>query len=69
MLTKVGLGEAGKTSLINSLVDTRQSHSSPDITDGITIRDWEIDLGSESSLTFSMWDFGECLLGAIFVLL
>lgn len=56
-LMLVGLGEAGKTSLLNSLSYTGD-HESPQLTDGINIRDWSIDLPDNSQLTFSMWDFG-----------
>ena len=53
----VGLGEAGKTSLLNALINKRQSKEKPKITDGIDIRDWVVDLEDQSQLTYSMWDF------------
>lgn len=40
-LMLVGLGEAGKTSLLNSLSHTGD-HECPQLTDGINIRDWNI---------------------------
>jgi GTPase SAR1 family protein len=53
----VGLGEAGKTSLLNAL---RKENNTEElqVTDGISIKDWEIILQDNSKLTFSMWDFG-----------
>ena len=56
-LMLVGLGEAGKTSLLNALINKRQSKERPKITDGIDIRDWVVDLEDQSQLTYSMWDF------------
>lgn len=58
-LMLVGLGEAGKTSLINSMVDG-YTLIRPEITDGIVIRDWNIPLPDNTELTYSIWDFGEC---------
>jgi GTPase SAR1 family protein len=55
---KVGLGEAGKTSLLNA-ISKKSEHDSPDITDGINIKEWEINLPDKTTLTFSMWDFGK----------
>ena len=56
-LMLVGLGEAGKTSLVNSLMNKAQTHSRPDITDGIDIKNWVVDLPDNTSLTYSIWDF------------
>jgi hypothetical protein len=55
-------GEAGKTSLLNCLLsssDVYATHNAPDITDGINIKDWIIDLPDQTQLTYSMWDFGK----------
>lgn len=57
-LMLVGLGEAGKTSLVNSLIEKSNHMGRPDITDGISIRDWAIKLPDQSDLTYSIWDFG-----------
>jgi hypothetical protein len=56
-LMLVGLGEAGKTSLLNALI-RRSEHDAPDITDGINIKEWVVDLPDQTTLTYSMWDFG-----------
>ncbi|RMZ98086.1 serine threonine- kinase pats1 [Brachionus plicatilis] len=42
-LMLVGLGEAGKTSLMNALISSSRSRR-PQLTDGIDIKDWSIDL-------------------------
>jgi Leucine-rich repeat (LRR) protein len=57
-LMLVGLGEAGKTSLVNSLTTKSNTHQRPTITDGIDIKDWIVQLPDKSDLTFSIWDFG-----------
>jgi hypothetical protein len=54
---KVGLGEAGKTSLLNSLMN-KVGAQRPEITDGIDITEWSIDLEDKTKLVYSMWDFG-----------
>ena len=58
-LMLVGLGEAGKTSLVNSLIKTSNSQNldRPLITDGIDIKDWDVELPDKSRLTYSIWDF------------
>ena len=56
-LMLVGLGEAGKTSLMNALISSSHSRK-PQLTDGIDIKDWSIDLPDSSKLTYSIWDFG-----------
>lgn len=58
-LMLVGLGEAGKTSLLNSLIDSSNHSIKPTITDGIVIKDWTIELPDRTNLTYSMWDFGK----------
>ncbi len=58
LIFKVGLGEAGKTSLLNAL-SKKDEHDSPDITDGINIKEWEINLPDNTTITYSMWDFGK----------
>ncbi len=68
-LMLVGLGEAGKTSLVNSLMIRSSKHNRPQITDGIDIRDWSVDLPDETSLTFSIWDFGKFLFDFKFFLI
>ena len=57
-LMLVGLGEAGKTSLVNSLIERSNYMSRPDITDGISINDWTIKLPDQTDLIYSIWDFG-----------
>ncbi|RNA31792.1 serine threonine- kinase pats1 [Brachionus plicatilis] len=54
-LMLVGLGQAGKTTLLKSLKGNQDELS--EVTDGINIDDWQVDLDDGSSLTFSMWDF------------
>ena len=62
-LMLVGLGEAGKTSLLNALRSKGENTSlDVQVTDGINIKDWEIQLGvdgteADNKLTYSMWDF------------
>ena len=58
-LMLVGLGEAGKTSLLNAL---RKGYSNsetgtPQVTDGIDIKEWEVNLEDNTKLTYYMWDF------------
>lgn len=61
-LMLVGLGEAGKTSLVNSLVESAsKAMKKPEITDGIVIKDWTIPLPDQTNLTYSIWDFGSIL--------
>lgn len=62
-LMLVGLGDAGKTSLYNSLTryssgQNNDERTIPGVTDGIQIKNWTIDLDNDSKLTYSMWDFG-----------
>jgi leucine-rich repeat kinase 2 len=64
-LMLVGLGEAGKTSLINSLIKSSSSSERPLITDGIEIKDWSIELEDKTNLTFSIWDFGRNLIHSL----
>lgn len=47
-LMLVGLGEAGKTSLLNAL--TNGTNERPMLTDGIEIKDWTIDLDDKSQV-------------------
>ncbi len=55
----MGLGEAGKTSLLNALrKENNEEELEVNITDGINIKDWEVSLEDKTRLTFSMWDFG-----------
>ncbi|XP_052759659.1 uncharacterized protein LOC128202664 [Mya arenaria] len=58
-LMMVGLGGAGKTSLVQSLMSNRyrsfQDHDEP-ITDGIQIKSWEIPV-EDDKVTYSVWDF------------
>ncbi|PAA48002.1 hypothetical protein BOX15_Mlig030627g5 [Macrostomum lignano] len=57
----VGLGGVGKTSLLRALRDPDNKTTamgSEEITDGIDIGDWTIDIGDGSQpLNFSTWDF------------
>ncbi|CAF0705574.1 unnamed protein product, partial [Brachionus calyciflorus] len=55
-LMLVGLGEAGKTSLLSCLKE-EILYEKPNVTDGININDWVVNLEDNSTLTFSMWDF------------
>jgi Leucine-rich repeat (LRR) protein len=59
-LMLVGLGEAGKTSLVRSLINYNSYYSISEIglTDGIDIKDWHVSLQDNSTLTYSVWDFG-----------
>ena len=57
-LMLVGLGEAGKTSLVRAL-KSKYDDQEISLTDGISIEDWNIDLSNNSMLTFSIWDFGK----------
>lgn len=54
-LMLVGLGQAGKTTLLKALKGKLDKTS--DVTDGISIDDWQVDLEDGSTLTYSMWDF------------
>ncbi|RNA37676.1 serine threonine- kinase pats1 [Brachionus plicatilis] len=54
-LMLVGLGQAGKTSLAQALKGFKKEKC--DVTDGISIDDWHVDLDDGSQLSFSMWDF------------
>ncbi|XP_064623321.1 uncharacterized protein LOC135485349 isoform X1 [Lineus longissimus] len=60
-LMMVGLGGAGKTSLVKSLTANqlqKESQGTEMITDGIDITNWKIrEDGSDEELTFSVWDF------------
>ena len=59
-LMLVGHGASGKTSLTNCLLDSMYGNSGrlqPDLTDGISIRNWLVPLDDKSSLNFSVWDF------------
>lgn len=55
-LLLVGLGEAGKTTLVNALT-SNTTKEAPAVTDGIVIKDWKINLDDGSDLTYSIWDF------------
>ena len=56
-----GLGSAGKTSLVNALVNKvyqKNLPSPPNMTDGIEISDWDVKLNNnKDSLSFSVFDF------------
>ncbi|XP_021339283.1 uncharacterized protein LOC110440494 isoform X2 [Mizuhopecten yessoensis] len=60
-LMMVGLGGAGKTSLVRSLTASRAVYNQDygeQITDGISITDWTVDTkNKDESLTFNVWDF------------
>ena len=60
-LMLVGLGEAGKTSLLNALITAQSdettrkgTHKRPPITDGIDIKEWSVELRDNTSLVYSM---------------
>ncbi|XP_064626432.1 uncharacterized protein LOC135487048 [Lineus longissimus] len=58
-LMLVGLGEAGKTSLIRALMSDKfktTATSAEGITDGIDIKNWQV-TRSNLTLTYSVWDF------------
>ena len=42
------------------------SYSAPQVTDGINIEKWVINLPDNSILTYSMWDFGKPNIKIIF---
>jgi Leucine-rich repeat (LRR) protein len=58
-LMLVGHGASGKTSLANCLLDSMYGNkrkTAPDLTDGISIRNWVVPINNEeSSLTFSVY--------------
>lgn len=54
-LMLVGLGQAGKTSLLRALKNVKTENC--EVTDGISIEDWNVSLENGSTLTYSMWDF------------
>ena len=54
-LMLVGLGEAGKTSLLHALIDKSSHHERPPITDGIDIKEWSVPLPDNTSLVYSMY--------------
>lgn len=54
-LMLVGLGQAGKTTLLEVLKGYQNKPTQ--VTDGINIDDWQIDLEDGTTLTYSMWDF------------
>ena len=59
-LMLVGLGGAGKTSLLRALKseeDKTSATSSEEITDGIDITDWTVRLSSGETVQYSTWDF------------
>ncbi|CAC5389321.1 LRRK2 [Mytilus coruscus] len=57
----IGLGQAGKTTLLRALQATNKKYSGtiPKLTDGIVIKDWivPIDEDGNKSIRFSCWDF------------
>ncbi|CAF1146931.1 unnamed protein product [Adineta ricciae] len=56
-LMLVGLGGAGKTSLVRAFLASH-SDSTPEVTDGIDILKWKVPLGEpDDVLEFSVWDF------------
>ena len=50
--------KAGKTSLLRRLISSHRNYQAPQVTDGINIEDWVIDLENKTQLTYSTWDFG-----------
>lgn len=56
-LMLVGLGGAGKTSLVRAFLESH-SDTPPAVTDGIDIVKWKVPLnGPDDFLEFSVWDF------------
>ncbi|UJR35583.1 hypothetical protein I4U23_028336 [Adineta vaga] len=56
-LMLVGLGGAGKTSLVRAFLESH-SNSAPAVTDGIDIVKWKVPLSEQNDvLEFSVWDF------------
>ncbi|VDI30258.1 Hypothetical predicted protein [Mytilus galloprovincialis] len=57
----IGLGQAGKTTLLRALQATNKKYtgSIPKLTDGIVIKDWMVPIDQEGnkSIRFSCWDF------------
>ncbi|RNA35085.1 putative serine threonine- kinase pats1, partial [Brachionus plicatilis] len=59
-LMLLGLGGAGKTSLIEAMMNNvlqDGNKPAPNLTDGISILDWKVDIADEQNLTFSVFDF------------
>ena len=56
-LMLVGLGGAGKTSLVRAFLESH-SETPPTVTDGIDILKWKVPLNDpDDFLEFSVWDF------------
>lgn len=56
-LMLVGLGGAGKTSLVRAFLESH-SDTPPVVTDGIDIVKWRVPLGEDNDvLEYSVWDF------------
>ena len=54
----------GKTSLFNALTNSYRDYDGyysnpyvPEVTDGIQIKQWEVNLDDNVKMTYSMWDF------------
>ena len=43
--------------MLNALIKSRNSNKRPQLTDGIEIKEWTIDLEDATKLVYSMWDF------------
>ncbi|CAF0782367.1 unnamed protein product [Brachionus calyciflorus] len=59
-LMLLGLGGAGKTSLIEALMNNVLQNGNvqpPNLTDGISILDWNVNLDEDQTLAFSVFDF------------
>lgn len=59
-LMLLGLGGAGKTSLIEAMINNELQDGNrppPNLTDGISILDWKVDIAQDQDLTFSVFDF------------
>ena len=56
----VGLGAAGKTTLLRALMSQNNSSAGTtdkDVTNGIDIKTWTVKHASGQQVTFSAWDF------------
>lgn len=59
-LMLLGLGGAGKTSLVEAMTNNLFQNGNrppPNLTDGISILDWKVDIAQDQNLTFSVFDF------------
>lgn len=46
--------------MVHALQD-KHDHEQPNLTDGINIEEWSVDIDENSKLKFSIWDFGNII--------